>query len=456
MTVRFDVAIVGAGPAGLACGAVLAERGFKVAVLDEQPGPGGQVWRNIEAAARFAKPAAVWSDHSEGQAAVARFRRSGCTYLPGAQVFQVEPGWRLFATLGQTVDLLEADRLVLAVGAQERPMPFAGWQLPGVMTVGAAQILLKTSGVVPEAASWLAGSGPLLLYYTSQLLAMGVRPAGIVDLRPSRPLAAGSLLAAGRANPGALLKGANWLLSLRRSGVPFIRASEIAARGSGQLDSIEIVLPNGEVRREAATMLLVHDGVVPRTHEGAMAGVVYRWDDTQACLSAGGGDGLEVPIVVGDAARIGGAKAALAAGHLAGLDIAASLQRSEPADRALRARLAKSLAAERALRGFLDQHYPARPVTAGIPDETVICRCEEITAGTIRRHAADVAGIDELKARTRIGMGRCQGRTCAATAARLLALQSGREPENFAYRVRPPARAIRIADLARLPAEPKS
>ncbi|HQZ12810.1 MAG TPA: NAD(P)/FAD-dependent oxidoreductase [Devosia sp.] len=452
---RFDVAIVGAGPAGLACSATLAERGLTVALIDEQPSPGGQVWRNIEAADRFADPSTIWSDYEAGRAAVARFRRSGCTYLPKTQVFQIEPGWRLFANSGATADLLEADRLVLAVGAQERPMPFAGWQLPGVMTVGAAQILLKTSGTVPETAPWLAGSGPLLLYYASQLLAMGVRPAGIIDLRPPQPVAVRQLLGAVRANAGALLKGARWLAALRTSGVPIIRARQIAVRGGERLEFIEITRSNGEIRREAASILLVHDGVVPRTHEGAMAGARYRWDEALACVVAAADGEPDAPVIVGDAARIGGATSALAEGQLAGLDIAAALGKAQPSDSGLRAMLAKSLAAERALRGFLDHHYPPRPVGDDIADETVICRCEEITAGTIRAHAADVAGIDELKAHTRIGMGRCQGRNCAAVAARLLAHHSGKPQENFAYRVRPPARAIRIDELARLPTEPK-
>src|SRR5690606_22403536 len=148
----------------------LAGRGLSVGVIDEQPGPGGQVWRNIESGGRFERPASVWSEYSAGREAIARFRESGSTYLPGTQAWQIEPGWRLFLKGSGSVDLVSADRLVLAVGAQERAMPFPGWQLPGVMTVGAAQILLKTSGSIPETPPWLAGDGPLLLYYASQLL----------------------------------------------------------------------------------------------------------------------------------------------------------------------------------------------------------------------------------------------------------------------------------------------
>ncbi len=452
---HFDVAIIGAGPAGVACGTTLSGRGLKVVVLDEQPGPGGQVWRNIEAAGRFGRPEAIWSDYALGREAVDRFRRSDCAYRPNTQVWQIEPGWRLFLNSPGDVGGISASRIILAVGAQERPMPLAGWQLPGVMTVGAAQILLKTSGTLPSGAPYLVGSGPLLLYYASQMLMLGARPAGIIDLRERKSLPVGLLLAAARRNIGALLKGLDWLRLLAMHRIPLIKARAVSALGDNRLEAIEIVERSGRIRRVAAELLLLHDGVVPRTHEGAMAGLPYRWDREQQCLVAAPAQDMRQAdaIVVGDAARIGGARAALATGTLAGLALAQAMGRGHPQDRKLQQRMTRQAAGQTDLRAFLDHHYAPGGNGLSLPDNAVVCRCEEVTAGTIRGLARQVSGLDELKARTRIGMGACQGRNCALSAAQLLAAHRGEAVEAPAYRVRPPARSLRIEELSRLPGE---
>ncbi len=163
MTRHVDLLIIGAGPAGMAAAVTARSHGLDVLVVDEQASPGGQIWRDIETTAGTSRATLLGGGYSEGAAAVARFRARGAAYAPRPQVWQIEPGPRAYMSRDGLASLVEARCLLLAIGAQERPVPFPGWTLPGVMTVGAAQILLKSSGQIPDAPVWIAGNGPLTL-----------------------------------------------------------------------------------------------------------------------------------------------------------------------------------------------------------------------------------------------------------------------------------------------------
>lgn len=204
----FDLAIVGAGPAGMACAIAARKTGSKVVLIDEQPTPGGQVWRGIEASERFSHPKVLWSDYAAGRRTIAAFRRSGVSYLSMTQVFQIEPGWQLFLRGPEGTRALAARQLVLATGAIERPVVFSGWTLPGIMTVGAGQILLKRSGLIPDGPVWLAGRGPLLLLYAVQLLASGGAYRGHHrHPPPQRPLATSGIRGGGASGSGRPCEG---------------------------------------------------------------------------------------------------------------------------------------------------------------------------------------------------------------------------------------------------------
>ncbi|MDT8345983.1 MAG: FAD-dependent oxidoreductase, partial [Thermohalobaculum sp.] len=181
----FDLAIVGAGPAGMAAAVEAAARGLAAVVLDEQPAPGGQVWRNIEAAAGRAS---LGASYARGAAHAAAFRAAAADYRPGALVWHVEtaPGEpaRLWLMQGERVAQLRARRVLIAPGATERPVPVPGWTLPGVMTVGALQTLLKGAGVVPSVPVVLAGNGPLLFLTAVQLATAGARIEAVLWTAP--------------------------------------------------------------------------------------------------------------------------------------------------------------------------------------------------------------------------------------------------------------------------------
>ncbi len=459
MSDHTDVLIVGAGPAGMAAAVTARRNGLSVRVVDEQPAPGGQIWRGVEAVAATPRASRLGESYLAGAERAAAFRACGAVYDPASQLWQVEPGFRAFVTRGGKARIVTAEAIILATGAQERPVPFPGWTLPGVLTVGAAQILLKTADSVPEQPVWIAGCGPLPLLYMTQLLAAGGRIAGFLDTTPRGRLGpALRHLPQGLGRLGDLLKGLSWSLALRRAGFPIIRhVTELRAEGEGRLQSLRYRTEAGQEAEVPAEVLLVHEGVVPNIHAPLALGCAMSWHAGQHCyvpvLDAWGETSQANIFVAGDGAGIGGAEAAEPRGRLAALRIAARLGRlDEAATEVAAAPERASLSSALALRPFLDALYAPRPQLFAPPDETLVCRCEEVTAGELRARAIEGRpGPNQLKAFTRAGMGPCQGRQCGYTMAHIVAAAQGRPVEEVGfYRIRPPLKPVTLGELASL------
>lgn len=459
MSEHSDLLIVGAGPAGMAAAVTARRHGLSVRVVDDQPAPGGQIWRSIETAAATPRARRLGESYLAGAERAAAFRACGAVYEPESQLWQIEPGFRAFITRGGKARIVTAQAIILATGAQERPVPFPGWTLPGVLTVGAAQILLKTADSVPERPVWIAGCGPLPLLYMTQLLAAGGRIAGFLDTTPRGRLpAALRHLPQGLGRLGDLIKGLSWSLALRRAGVPIIRhVAELRAEGEGRLQRLRYRTEDGRDAEVPAEVLLVHESVVPNIHAPLALGCTVSWHAGQHCyvpvLDAWGESSQADIFVAGDGAGIGGAEAAEPRGRLAALRVAARLGRlddatAEAAAAPERAALSNALA----LRPFLDALYAPRPQLYAPPDETLVCRCEEVTAGELRARAVEGRpGLNQLKAFTRAGMGPCQGRQCGYTMAHIVAAAQSRSVEEVGfYRIRPPLKPVTLGELASL------
>lgn len=454
-----DLLIVGAGPAGMAAAATARRHGLSVRVVDDQPAPGGQIWRAVETVSATPRLARLGAAYGAGASRAAAFRACGAIYEPQSELWQIEPGFRAFVTRGGKARSVSADAIILATGAQERPVPFPGWTLPGVVTVGAAQILLKTADSVPSSPVWVAGSGPLPLLYMTQLLAAGGQIAGFLDTTPrGRVTTALKHLPQALGRLGDLVKGLGWSLSLRRAGFPIVRhVADIRAEGDGRLQRLRYRTEDGREGTAEAEVLLVHEGLVPNIHVPMALGCGVVWSAAQHCyvpeLDAWGETTQANIFVAGDGAGIGGAEAAEPRGRLAALRIAARLGKvseaqAESAARQERAALAHALA----LRPFLDALYAPREQVFAPADETLVCRCEEVTAGDLRARAVQGRpGPNQLKAFTRAGMGPCQGRQCGYTMAHILAAAQGRPVGDVGfYRIRPPLKPVTLGELASL------
>jgi NADPH-dependent 2,4-dienoyl-CoA reductase/sulfur reductase-like enzyme len=447
-----DLLIVGAGPAGVAAAIEARARGLSVLVLDENAAPGGRIWQALEA--RGAKDA----DDAAGLEILHAFRACGAEARWRATVWAIDPDGTVYWSQEGATRSARGAQVLLATGTTERPVPVPGWTLPGVMTVGAAQIALKTAGLVPDGASWMAGQGPLLLLYAVQALRAGGRLRGVIDLSAAGATwsALGHLARALPALP-ELRKGLRWRRAIARAGVPWVRATALRAEGDGALRQIRFVT-GGQERTEAADLLLLHDGVIPSVQITRALGLAHEWDEAQRCWKPATDDwGVSSQpnlLVAGDGAGVAGAMAATYGGRLAALGAAAALGRI---DGATRDAAAGSLRAARrrylALRPFLDALYPPRPPR--LDDTTLVCRCEEVTAGQIRAAAkVGALGLNQLKAYTRCGMGPCQGRMCGATAGEVMAQARGvRVAEIEPYRTRFPTKPLTVGEIAALAEE---
>jgi len=454
-----DLLVVGAGPAGMAAAVAARRHGLTVLVVDAQPAPGGQIWRAVETVAATARGARLGAAYRSGAERAAAFRACGAIYEPRSQLWQIEPGFRAFLTQEGKARTVTAKVVILATGAQERPVPFPGWTLPGILTVGAAQILLKTADEVPEKPVWIAGTGPLPLLYITQLLAAGGKIAGFLDTRPrGRMRAALPQLPRALSGLGDLAKGLAWTLALKRAGVPVIHhVMELVAEGEGRLQTLRYRTEDGRESSAPAEVLLVHEGVVPSIHASLVLGCAVEWHAMQKCyvpkLDAWGESSQAGIFVAGDGAGIGGAEAAELRGQVAGLKAAVKVDAlgesaAEVEARPLRRRLARALA----LRPFLDTLFAPRPQVFAPADATIVCRCEEITAGDIRARAAlGRPGPNQLKSFTRVGMGPCQGRQCGYSVMSIVAAVQQRPVGDVGfYRVRPPLKPVTLGELASL------
>ncbi len=446
-----DLAIVGAGPAGMAAATLAAELGLDTVLIDEQGAPGGQIYRGVEHA-EGGSP--LGADYLAGRGLAAKFRASAAQYRPATTVWHIDPYGILSLIAGGVGDTLQARRILIATGAIERPVPIPGWTLPGVMTAGGAQILLKTGDLVPEGRSVLAGQGPLLYLAALQLARAGAPPALLLETTPHRNYHSGiGHLGAALGGWRALAKGLAMIRGVRRAGIPIVRDVR-GLRALGR-DKVErIAWDSGET---AADLLLLHEGVIPNAQISFALGLDHRWDETQLCwrpvVDEWGASSLPTIAIAGDGGGIFGAGAAALSGRLAALDAAAMFDKIDPAERERRARpIRRALRRERAIRPLLDALYrPARSVL--VPDDDITaCRCEEVTVGQIRRAARlGAQGPNQAKAFTRCGMGPCQGRVCGAIVSAVMADTLGKPiAEIGAYRPRAPYKPITLGALAGL------
>ncbi|MEX3314274.1 FAD-dependent oxidoreductase [Sulfitobacter sp. PS-8MA] len=449
-----DLIIIGAGPAGMSAAAVAARGGLRVMLLDEQPRPGGQIYRNV--AQNRGQRGYLGKAYAAGAALVDALAHPGITIQTGATVWRLDEGPQVTWSQGGKSQTTPAAHVLLATGAQERPVPFPGWTLPGVMPAGAAQILMKTAGMLPKDAV-LAGSGPLLYLIAAQMIDAGCPPQALVETQTRR-----NMLSALRHLPRALfgmptlLKGLSLIAKIRAAGVPrYTGASDFRATAKANGDVAFAFRAQGRAHSLSCGLLLTHQGVIPGTHITRAAGIAHGWNAAQGAFQPehdlwGATDqpGLHV---AGDGAGIGGAEAAAAAGELAALDIlrrSGQLGTDRRNQRAARARAA--LFRAHAIRPFLDAAYPPPPETLSPLDDTIVCRCEEVSAGAIRQAIGEGAqGPRQIKTSLRCGMGPCQGRMCDATLRGLLSEGPANQPIS-PPRARSPIKPIALGELAAL------
>lgn len=458
------VLVVGGGPGGLSAASVIAEHGVDAVVVDERSKLGGQFYKQPPPE-RAIDDSRIDSQYRAGRKLIARAQEAGVAFLSGVTLWGAFAPERLAVRSEHCDWVLRPGRLVLATGAHERPVPIPGWTLPGVMTTGAAQTLLRSSQVAPGERVILSGNGPLNMQVAAELVRAGVEVVALAeqaDLRWWRNLGNGAGMLASA--PELVGKGFSYRTTLVRAGVPVIdRASVVEIRGDqraeaavvARLDPAGNPLPGTE-QEFAADAVCLGYGFIPANEISRALGCDHRYDPVTDTLlvvrTSTGRTSLDPVWVVGDAGGINGAYVATALGAVAGADVLADLGAATP-DRTARAvsRARKTLLRHRRFQRHLSGLYRAEPLTTQLArDDTLVCRCESVTLGELQEALVGGAmSAGAAKRLTRAGMGKCQGRYCSPSVLALATEASGVTPDEFSgFAPQAPIRPVAIGEVA--------
>ncbi|MGF6779790.1 FAD-dependent oxidoreductase [Paraburkholderia sp. GAS334] len=425
------VIVIGTGPAGVRAAAALVEAGLRPVVIDEGRRDGGQIYRRQpEGFSRSYKT--LYGTEADRAASLHRdfdaLRESGqIDYLPETLVWNIGPK-TVHVVSGTRYRQLGFDALIVCSGATDRLMPVPGWHLAGTYSLGGAQVALKSQGCAIGARTVFMGTGPLLYLVAAQYVKAGATVSAVLDT--SRSLDRFRALPQLLAIPAAVRKGMALLGVLRRARVPVHRGvTPVLIAGSAEhgVTGVQVALANGERLSFDCDAVGLGYHLRPETQLADLAGCAFRFDDaSQQWLPEVDTDGrssVAGVYLAGDGARVRGADAAELSGRLAALaaldDLGIAVQ---GADR-VRIRLARFSRFAAGLRAAFP--WPAR-FAASLPDNTIVCRCEAVTAGELRGVVRETGAqeANRAKAFSRVGMGRCQGRFCAHAAAEVIAAEA--------------------------------
>jgi len=425
--------IVGAGPAGIRAAEALADAGIRPILVDEASLGGGQIYRQRLVPDERTPQDLYGSEARKATALHATLSRLAdrIDYLPQALVWNIRRDVADVAVGGRTRPI-RFSHLILATGATDRVLPLPGWTMPGVFTLGGAQISLKSQGCsIGERAVFL-GSGPLLYLVAWQYMKAGARIAAVLD---TAPLAAKFHLLRGLPlQPGIVLRGFRYAAELMARGVQVRFGVEpVRIEGGSRVTGL-VWRERGRERHVACDAVGYGLALRSETQLADLAGCRFVFDERDRAWrpdhDKAGRSGTPGIYLAGDGARIAGADAAELAGERAALALLEDA--GFPVDGAHVDRLERRLAAIHRFRTILERAFPfPRDWADRLADNVVLCRCEEVSVGQVRAAAQDlgVTELNRLKALTRVGMGRCQGRMCGSAAAEILASASGGSPE---------------------------
>jgi NADPH-dependent 2,4-dienoyl-CoA reductase/sulfur reductase-like enzyme len=464
VTLKPQVLIVGAGPAGLSVARAAALCGAAVTVVDERAMSGGQYYKQIAPSHAVTDAKRVDPQVRAGAALIAEVERLGVEIMQSALVWGAFGAKELGLAKDGVLHGIAPERLVLATGAYERGVPLPGWTLAGYMTTGAAQTLLRAYRVAPGKRVLVAGNGPLNLQLAAELVAAGVNVVALVEAATApRVRQFGTVLRAASAAPALIRDGLRYRARLRSAAVPILYDSAVvAAEGRARVEACTIAridssgLPiDGTLQRFEVDTVCVSHGFMSSNSIARAIGCRHVRDSVTHTLDTMVDDVGQTSVshvyAIGDGVRLMGAQVGRYQGFVTGCAVAQSLGFAAPGsverERSFAARQVRKHAS---FQAALWQLFAAPRVHYQLATaDTVVCRCESVTRGAIEHALGEGADTPaSLKRRTRAGMGRCQGRYCESILREILTeagMDSGDESSSFAPRA--PIIPIRISEL---------
>ncbi|WJL96371.1 FAD-dependent oxidoreductase [Microbacterium sp. ET2] len=456
-----DVLVIGGGPAGLVAATALAEGGLDVLLVDDRPKLGGQYYKQPDAAFRVDEDR-LDRQYIAGRRLIRAAQTAGVRTLLGTTVWAAFEPDHLLARSDQERWIIRPRRVVIAAGAYERGVPIPGWTLPGVMTTGAGQTLLRSYQVSPGDRVLVAGNGPLNVQLAAELARGGVNVVGLVEAaRIFSPLRAAAVARMALAVPGLTADGVRYLAELTARRVPIITGAAVVglegdpAAGVSRA-TIGRIDEEGRMTRELRSFdvdaVCLGYGFLPGNDLARSLGCRHEVDAARGALRTvtddEGRTSLESVFAIGDAAGVRGAKFAQAQAKLAAAAIRRDL-RGEPsgAPRQAAADARRQAAFQRAVNTLF-----AAPVLTdqlARPD-TVVCRCEGTTHGDLAESMTDgVTTAGAVKRVTRAGMGKCQGRYCGPVLTAMQAARTGvAVAERSGFAPQAPVKPVPLGDVA--------
>ncbi|MGD8335782.1 MAG: FAD/NAD(P)-binding oxidoreductase [Desulfobacterales bacterium] len=465
MNRQYQVIIVGSGLAGMAAADLLSRHGLSVLVVDDNAHSGGQLLRKPLYAGKLGRRFEPDRLKRWGMQLLEKLRKSKVHFLNGTQVLGIYPERTLLVeqSRGYVAEYC-ADSMILATGARERHLPFTGWTLPGVMATGAAQILMKSSGILPGRKTLIGGCGPLMLVLAAEILANGGKVRAVLDqCKAAKKLNA---ITAGPAIWPKLFEGAVYLTRLAAARVPMKQGVRLVeARGRQELEAVVAArvdtndcIIQGTEKIYPTNTLAVGYGFSPNIELPQQAGcsVSYSVDKGGWHVNVDASMATTVTDIyaVGETTGIAGAGKSLIEGQIAAWDFLYRQGRVNRKD------LENQIGPLMSQRGrqlqygrFINQLCRLEPdCYTGISDETMICRCEEVTMGEVRRQLYNgFATMNGIKKATRCGMGNCQGRTCGPILFDIISAFTQRPPASVGYTsARSPVKTVSLGALAQM------
>ncbi len=464
MTVELEttpLTVVGAGPAGILAASTAAAEGLRVTMIDENPLPGGQYYRQSPSEFEFQNRAAAHSGHAEAAELYGRLDHPNIQVLKGMRVWGVFDGRTLALTDDKQTFLIKTDRVVLATGAFDRPLAFPGWTLPGIFGAGATLRLIKSQWVLPGRRILLAGLGPLQLVLADLLLKTGAHVVCVADA--ANPSQSWRHLPGFLGHWDRIREAIQYRRSLLQNKVPLLfNHAIISASGGEHVEKAQIARLDhngtpiaGTERSFEIDAVCLGYGLLPAYQLAAAFGCELRFDENLSWFAPRHNEGMETSVpgvfVAGDVTDMGGVHVAAAEGQLAGL--AAAYQLGSLDERAFRNRIAPIRARLHRLNRLtasLQGIYAfPRGLAHLVRNDTVICRCEEVRAKAISEVISTGAGdLHQVKLQTRAGMGYCQGRICNSLIAPIISAQTGRPLDRITpFTTRPPLQPLTLGAL---------